>query len=216
LLGLWAVCYQLYAVSFHTSQFTRNSVFSKQLLVYLQVLRGKAAEYDLAFVFFGLGAGFYCHLRRLFYWVSVNPGADAGEGYAAAAQLGRQFEGVGIAVAQQLGFALVAAVPDRAHGVDDVFGFKVVGFGGFGLAGGTAAQGAAFGQQAGAGGFMYGAVHSPAAQEHGVGGVDDGVCLEGGDVGKNGLHTKVCLEINTVKANILTYNTPNIIKCFRL
>ena len=44
---------------------------------------------------------------------------------------------------------------------------------------------AAFGEQFGSGGAMNGAVHATAAEQRGVGGVDDGVNAKRRDVGDN-------------------------------
>lgn len=67
-------------------------------------------------------------------------------------------------------------VPSMAFdSVDDVAGGEIVPGGEFSLAGGSAAEAGAFGEQSVAGGAVDGAVNAAAAEEGVVGGVDDGV-----------------------------------------
>ena len=76
--------------------------------------------------------------------------------------------------------------------MDDVTGLEVVAAGDFGLAGAAAIEHAAFGQQLVSCGAMNGTVHTATAEEGGVGGIDDGIDVEGGDVGlescEDGIH----------------------------
>jgi len=76
-----------------------------------------------------------------------------------------------------------AAVPDRSHRMDDMAGRQPVTFGDLGVAGGAAAQFAAFGQQLRAGGAMDRAVDTTTAQQRSVRRIDDGIDLECRDVG---------------------------------
>ncbi|MCI0639826.1 MAG: hypothetical protein L0Y72_16330 [Gemmataceae bacterium] len=66
--------------------------------------------------------------------------------------------------------------------MDDVFGRQFVALGDFGFAGGAAAERFALGQQFAPRRAVDGPVHAAAAQERSVGGVDDGVHSELGDV----------------------------------
>ena len=77
----------------------------------------------------------------------------------------------------------LAALPDRADGVDDMAGLEAIAARDLGLAGLAAAERAAFGEQLRPGGAMDGAVDAAAAEQGGVGRVDDGVDVERGDVG---------------------------------
>ena len=70
---------------------------------------------------------------------------------------------------------MAAALPDRARSVQDIFGWEVVSRRDFGLPGFTSPQGSAFLQKPGACGRMDGTVYTAAAQERGIGGVDDGL-----------------------------------------
>ena len=76
-----------------------------------------------------------------------------------------------------------AVMPDRADRVDHVTAREAVSEGEFGVAGRTAAQGAAFGQKLRAGGPVDRAVHAATAQKRLIGGVDNGIQAERGDVG---------------------------------
>ena len=69
--------------------------------------------------------------------------------------------------------------------MDDMPGEQSMAAGDFGAACRAAAEGAALGQQSGAGGAMNGPVDSAAAEEGLVGGVDDGIDIEAGDVALN-------------------------------
>ena len=97
--------------------------------------------------------------------------------------LGGQRERGAIAGGEQRLLALAAAAPDRTDRMDDVPGLEAIAAGDLGGAGVAAAQGLAFGQQLRSGGAMDGAVDAAAAEQRGVGGVDDGVDVERRDVG---------------------------------
>src|SRR6188472_1569537 len=96
---------------------------------------------------------------------------------------GRQRERGAIAGREQLLLALVAAAPDRPHRVDDVSGLEAIAAGDLGGAGLAAAQRPALGQKLAARRAMNGAVNAAAAEQRPVGGVDDGIDVERGDVG---------------------------------
>lgn len=68
--------------------------------------------------------------------------------------LDRKLHGAAITGCQRRVLALPAAVPDRAHRMDDVAGGQPIAVGDFGVACGAAAELAAFGQQFRAGGAM--------------------------------------------------------------
>ena len=77
----------------------------------------------------------------------------------------------------------MTAAPDRPDRVNDVPGLEPIAAGDLGGTGVAAAQGLAFGQELGSGGAMNGAVDAAAAEQRGVGGIDDGVDVERRDVG---------------------------------
>ncbi len=62
---------------------------------------------------------------------------------------------------------------------------QTVSEGDFGVASGTAAKSAACGEQIRAGGPMDRAIHATAAKKRLIGGVDDGIHAERGDVGND-------------------------------
>jgi len=86
-------------------------------------------------------------------------------------------------------FAAFAVAVDGADGVDDELGGKASAVGDYGSAGREMAglqscdDGFAFGEDGWASGAVNGAVHASAAEERGVGSVDDGVGGFFGDVG---------------------------------
>ena len=113
---------------------------------------------------------------------AVGAGADRGEGDGAAAEIAGDFQRAPIATRQQFGLALASAVPDRTDGVDDVAGGQVETRRGLGVAGGAAAENSARGQQFRPGGAVDGAVHAAAAEQRGVGRVDDGIDVLTGEI----------------------------------
>src|SRR5574337_868389 len=114
--------------------------------------------------------------------VAIDPATDRREGDARHTVLHGQLEAGAVAGGQLLGFLCVPAVPYRAHGVDDPAGSQVEARSDAGFAGRTAAQACAVRPQAWARGAVYGAIHAAAAQKAGVGGIDDGIDGETGDV----------------------------------
>ncbi|KAI9163809.1 Calcium channel YVC1 [Paramyrothecium foliicola] len=121
------------------------------------------------------------YLRRLPARVAIDAGADAAKGDGLDTARDGQLQALLVAAAEQ-GLAGALVLEDGADGVDDVLGGQAVAAGDAGLAGGTAAELRALGAQAAARGEVDGAVDAAAAEEGAVGGVDDGVDLEGGDV----------------------------------
>ena len=77
---------------------------------------------------------------------------------------------------------VVAATPDRAGRVDDVFAWKSPGASQIGFAGLAAANLLAFFKQGRAGGAMNRAIYSAAAEQAAIGGIDDGIRVEFGDI----------------------------------
>lgn len=90
---------------------------------------------------------------------------------------------IAVAGSQQFRFAVRAAAPDRAHGVDDEFCRQAIAPGELRFTCLAAAQQAALMQQLGAGGTMNRPVHATAAEQRRIGGVDDSIDFERGDVG---------------------------------
>jgi hypothetical protein len=62
-------------------------------------------------------------------------------------------------------FPAAAAMPDRADGMDHVFGRQPISTGDLGIAGGAAAKGAAFVQELRPGGTVDGAIDAPATEQ---------------------------------------------------
>lgn len=78
--------------------------------------------------------------------VAVGAGADGGEGDGVDGVLLGEGKAATVALGEQFGFLVLAALPDGADGVDDPTGGEVVAFGDAGFAGGAAAEGAALGE----------------------------------------------------------------------
>src|SRR3954454_13848805 len=94
-----------------------------------------------------------------------------------------KFERAAIAGGQRLILVLSTAMPHRPHGMDHMPRGKPVAFRDFGVAGSAAAEAATFGQKFWPGGAVDGAIDAAAAEQRAVRSVDDGVNVQGGDVG---------------------------------
>jgi hypothetical protein len=84
---------------------------------------------------------------------------------------------------QRFIFALVSAVPDRAHSVNHMPRPKPITSGDFGVAGGASMKGAAFRQQLRPGRTMDRTVHAAATEQRRIRGVDDRVNAKCRNVG---------------------------------
>ena len=94
-----------------------------------------------------------------------------------------QFERAAIARRQGLVLALAPAMPDRADGMDHMPRRQTIAPGDFSAAGLAATERAAFGEKLGSGHAMDGAIDATAAEQGGVGGVDDRLNAQARDVG---------------------------------
>ncbi len=99
----------------------------------------------------------------------------------------RELQGAGVAGGKRGVLAMAAAVPDRADDVDHMARRQPVTAGDPGIAGVAAAERFTFGEQFGTGRAMDRTVDTAAAEQGGVGGVDDRVDGERGDVGDDDL-----------------------------
>ena|SRR6266849_3062918 len=133
----------------------------------------------------------YCNFGRLIDRISVHPTTDGRERDRANCVVNRQLKAVAITRGQQFRFATVAATPYRTDRMDHMPGRQPIAAGDARLAGRTAADLAAFLQQLGPGGAVDRAIDAAAAEESGVGGVDDGVDIELGDIGFDDLDFQV-------------------------
>ena len=95
-----------------------------------------------------------------------------------------KINGAAIARRQCVIFALAAAVPDRAYGMNHMPRRQPVTSGDFGIAGRAAMERAALGKQFRAGRAMDRAIDAAAAEQRSVGGVDDGVNAKRRDIGE--------------------------------
>ena len=92
-------------------------------------------------------------------------------------------ERVAIRVGEELcALGLVGLRIDGADGMDDILCGQLVGVCGFGVAGFASVECVAFGEELFAGCAVDGAVDAAAAEERRVGGIDDGVRVELGNV----------------------------------
>jgi hypothetical protein len=92
---------------------------------------------------------------------------------------------------KQIVLAVTAAIPDRSNRVDDVPGLEAIALGDLGVAGGAAAERAAFGKQFFAGRTMDGAINSATAEQRRISGVDDGVNAQCRDVGNDNFQPRL-------------------------
>ena len=90
---------------------------------------------------------------------------------------------VAVAGSQQLWLALFAAMPHRADGVDHKLCRQAVALGELRFADLASVQQAAFAQQLRSGGTVDRPVHAAAAQQRRIGGIDNRIDHERGDVG---------------------------------
>ena len=94
-----------------------------------------------------------------------------------------EFDGTAIARCQRLVFALAAAVPDRADGMDHMPCGQPVSIGDLGIAGLAAVERTAFGQKFRSRRAMDRTVDTAPAEQGRIRRVDDGVNAKRGDVG---------------------------------
>ena len=123
--------------------------------------------------------------RRRFMRISVDACGNAWKRDGDALFFGGSFEAVDVACLQKFGFVMVAATPDRARRVDDVFAWKSPGTSQIGFTRLAAADFDAFFKQGRAGGAMNRAVHTAAAKQRAIRGVDDCIRVELGDVAED-------------------------------
>src|SRR5262245_66192220 len=120
--------------------------------------------------------------RRALGWKTVSGGRDCGIGDRGEAVLGGKREAVAIAAREQPVFAALAATPDGANGVDHMARLEAETGRDLGLARlATAERGASL-FKLGAGGAMDRAIDAATAEQAPIGGVDDGVDVERGDI----------------------------------
>ena len=95
-----------------------------------------------------------------------------------------QFDRAGIARCQCVIFALTSAVPDRSDRMNDMASRQAIARGQLRIAGLAAMQPAALGKQFRPGGAMDRPIDpTAAAKQRAIGGVDDGIDAQRGDVG---------------------------------
>lgn len=105
--------------------------------------------------------------------------------------LSAQFDRAAIAGSEQIILAVTAAIPDRSNRVDDVPGLEAIALGDLGVTGLAAVQHTAFGKQFGAGGTMDRAVNPAPTKQRRIGGVDDGVNAQCGDIDNNDVQPRL-------------------------
>ena len=109
--------------------------------------------------------------RRAVHRKTIRAGADGRKRHGLDAVLFDQRETTPITTREQVVLAVLAAVPDRADGVNDPPGWKFAAPGDFGQTRRATAERAAFRQQFRSGRPMNGAVHATAAEQRRVGGI---------------------------------------------
>ncbi len=114
--------------------------------------------------------------------IAVRTDADAWERDRREVVLTRDLQRPPVRGRQQLLLTVEAAVPHRPDGVDDEACGQPVTAGQLRVTGVAAAECSALGQEIGPRGAVDGAVDSASAEQRPVGGIDDGVDLELGDV----------------------------------
>ena len=150
--------------------------------------------------------GIHGNCGRLFDGVAVHATADRRKGNTVNIIFISQLHAALVTAFEQVGLFFVAAVPHRPDRVDHVFRRQPVAAGNPGVAGGAAIQCSAFGQQFGTGCAVNGAIDTAAAEQRIVGGIDDRVYLQCGDVVGNNVNNCqiVCGVQVIIKVNMIT------------
>ena len=165
---------------------------SEYVLVDCQICSAEAAENDvlkmvvmerfLSQIGFDGVDGNFC---RGFWGITVCAGADAGECYALNTVFASQGQAVLVAVCKSLWFTVQPILPVRADRMDNVFRSEFKTWGYTCLPYRAASNAAACFQQVRPGGTVYCPINTASTQQRGVGGIDNGINLQGGDVGLN-------------------------------
>jgi hypothetical protein len=101
-----------------------------------------------------------------------------------------EFDGAGVAGGECSIFTLAAAVPDRTDSMNHMPRRQPITSGDLGVAGAAAVERPAFRQQLRSGRAMNGAIHPATAKQRAVGGVDNGIDAQAGDVGDDDLQPR--------------------------
>jgi len=117
----------------------------------------------------------YRDVRRAIGGETVDTGGDRGKGHRSKTMGLAEFDGAAIARRQGLIFALAAAMPDRADGMNHMPRRQPISLGDLGVAGLAAMERAALGQKLRPGRAMDRAIDATTSEQGRVRGVDDGV-----------------------------------------
>lgn len=159
---------------------------AKHRLIHPKITRREATELDLldrralAERLAHSGNG---HRNRKLDGIAIDTGADGRKCNGPQPELAGKLDGIPIAGRQQFRLAVGSAAPDGPHRVNDVLCREAIALGALGLAGLAAAQESAFMEQLRPCSAVDGAIDTAAAQKRGIGGIDDGVHLQQGDIG---------------------------------
>src|SRR5204862_6742611 len=113
---------------------------------------------------------------------AVNPGRDGWEGNRLKTLLAGDCQAGAVAAGQNVRFACIAAAPYRTDRMNDMPGWQPIAAGEPCLSRWAAADLAALGEEFRAGGAVNRAIDPAAAEQRGIGGIDDRVDLPAGDI----------------------------------
>ncbi len=116
------------------------------------------------------------------FGVAIDTGADAGEGDAPDTMLHRQLQGMSVATFQQGRLSSLSPLPDGTNGVDDIMGRQIKAAGDLRLTSGASTEWTAGLQQRRSGRAMDRPIHPSPTKQGVVGGIDDCLDLELGDI----------------------------------
>lgn len=129
------------------------------------------------------------------YGEPIDAATDGWEGESPQAVLSSHFETRNIATGEEFALSAISTVPHWADGVNDMGGGETIALGEFCLAGLAAAKQAAFVEKFRSGSAVNRSVNAATAEQGAVGGVDDGIDGQGGDVGFENLDS-VCHRLH--------------------
>ena len=145
--------------------------------------------------------------RRAIGGETIDAGGNGGKGNRSKVVGLAKLDLAPVTRRQRLVFTLVSAVPDRAHGMNDMPCRQPITPGDFGVAGVAAMERVAFRQQLRAGRPVDRTVHAAAAEQRTIRGVDDSVNAQRRNVGDGDFQSRrtdlACAQVQAVAGALM-------------